>query len=130
MLDWRSDQRHAGYWYDGETVTYYSYDENNYAIVDAPETTMEMITAVNQDYGVDFPAADFFYPTFTDDLIVSSDQIRMLGKKVVDGEPCFHIVATSPSQSIQLWIAADSFNLSVRAVLTDLTAAHMPAVRN
>ncbi len=114
VINSRSDSGHKGYWYDGKTVIYYSYDENNYATVKAPDTILETIDAIHRDYGVDFPAADFFYPKFTDDLIDNSDKVVFLGKKNVEGRDCFHILAIGKSMSIQLWIEDDALNLPVK----------------
>ena len=114
LINSRSDGDHKGYWYDGKTVTYYSYDENNYAAVAAPATILQTIDALSRDYGVDFPAADFFYPTFTDDLIDNSDRIVFLGKKNIEGRDCFHVLATGKTMGVQLWIADDSLNLPVK----------------
>jgi len=114
LINSRSDSGHKGYWYDGNTFSYYSYDENNYATVKAPARILQTIDAINRDYDIDFPAADFFYPTFTDDLIDNTDSIVFLGKKNVDGKDCFHILAAGKSMGIQLWIADDSLNLPVK----------------
>ena len=114
LVNSRSDSDHRGYWYDGKTVTYYSYDENNYAAVKAPATILQTIDAISRDYGVDFPAADFFYPTFTDDLLDNSDRIVFLGKATVEGKDCFHILAAGKTMGVQLWIADDSVNLPVK----------------
>jgi len=117
-IDTRSDNGHKGYWYDGKNISYYSYDENNYATVEAPDTILETIEAVHRDYGVDFPAADFFFPNFTDDLIEGTDRIVFLGKKMVAGKDCFHVMASSKSMGIQLWIADDALNLRVKFCIT------------
>ena len=117
LINSRSDGDHRGYWYDGKTVTYYSYDENNYAAVTAPATILQTIDTISRDYGVDFPAADFFYPTFTDDLIANSDSIVFLGKKNVEGKDCFHILAAGKTMGVQLWIADDSLNLPVKLLI-------------
>ena len=114
LVDSKSDGDHRGYWYNGKTITYYSYDENNYAVIKAPATIMETIEAINRDYGIDFPAADFFYPTFTDDLIANSEKIVFLGKKNVEGRDCFHILAKFKTMGVQLWISNDSLNLPVK----------------
>jgi hypothetical protein len=114
LVDSKSDGDHRGYWYDGKTITYYSYDENNYAAIKAPATIMETIDAINRDYGIDFPAADFFYPAFTDDLIANSEKIVFLGKKNIEGRDCFHILAKFKTMGVQLWIANDSLNLPVK----------------
>jgi len=120
------DQGRKGFWYDGKTVTYYSYDENNYATVKAPDTTIETIDAMHDHYGIDFPAADFFYPSFTDDLIDNTDRIAMLGRATVAGVECFHILGTAPGMNVQLWIADDLLNLPVKMVVADHTKPHAP----
>jgi len=109
---------HRGYWYNGETITYYSFDENNYAIVPAPDNIIATIDSVHNNYGIDFPAADFFYPTFTADVLDYFDDVIFLGKKMVDSEECFHILATNEDMSAQFWIANDAFNLPKKFVLT------------
>jgi hypothetical protein len=114
VVDSKSDGDHRGYWYNGKTITYYSYDENNYAVIKAPATIMETIEAINRDYGIDFPAADFFYPTFTDDLIANSEKIVFLGKANVEGRGCFHILAKFKTMGVQMWIANDPLNLPVK----------------
>jgi hypothetical protein len=101
----------VGYWYDGTYVTYYSYDENNYVTLEAPETTIEMIDTMHENYSFQFPAADFFYPSLTDDMIEQFDSISYLGKKVVRGVECYHIMASNEKLNIQMWISNESFLL-------------------
>jgi hypothetical protein len=108
---------HQEYWYDGEQLFYYSYDENNYAVIKAPATTLQTIDSVNKNYEIDFPAADFFYPTFTDDLIESSDQITLLDDTSVNGKDCFCVLANGKDKRIQIWISNDAFNLPVKYVI-------------
>jgi hypothetical protein len=110
-------QGHRQFWYNGSQLSYYSYDENNYAILDAPPTILQTIDSVNKSFGIEFPAADFFYPTFTDDLIANSDQITYLGQSQILGKNCFHIMATGRETTIQIWISSDAFNLPLRYVI-------------
>lgn len=105
---------HNQFWYNGSQLSYYSYDENNFAVMDAPPTILQTIDSVNKNFGVEFPAADFFYPTFTDDLIKNSDQIAYLGQTRIMGKNCFQILASSKETIIQIWISNDAFNLPLR----------------
>jgi hypothetical protein len=105
---------HRQFWYNGSQLSYYSYDENNYAVLDAPPTILQTIDSVNKNFGVEFPAADFFYPTFTDDLIMNSDQISYVGQTQIMGKDCFQILATNKETIIQIWISCDAFNLPLR----------------
>jgi hypothetical protein len=108
---------HRGFWYNGTQFTFYSFEENNYASVPAPSNIMSTIDTIHKLYGLEFPAADFFYPTFTDDLIAQFDTIAYLGKEDIRGQECFHIIAVSKTMNAQFWIANDAFNLPVRFIL-------------
>lgn len=120
LVNSRGDKGHQGVWYNGSQIAFYSYDENNYALIDAPSDIISMIDSVNHTFGVDFPAADFFYPTFTDDLIDNFDYLRFLGTSVVDGQNSFHIVAKNDEMSVQIWISDDAYLLPVKMVIAYL----------
>ncbi|RPA67234.1 DUF2092 domain-containing protein [Cyclobacteriaceae bacterium YHN15] len=107
------------YWYNGDLLMYYSLTHNHYGFIETPDNIIETIDMVNADYGIDFPAADFFYPTFTDDLLENMDKIAYLGLVSVDGEDCHHIVASGPDQHIQIWLRNDTFTLPLRFVILE-----------
>lgn len=117
---------HRGFYYDGELFTHYSYSENNYTTVEAPSTIISMIDTINSQYGVDFPAADFFYPTFTDDLLENFDKLVFLGNKYVEGKDCFHIAATNDKLNVQLWVANDAMNMPVKMLIIHNDQPHSP----
>ena len=112
------DKGHRGYWYNGKKISYYSFDENNYATIDAPADIISTIRFINLEYGLEFPAADFFYPTFTDDILDQYKNINYLGMSVIDGQECFHILASNENQSLQFWIANDAYNLPKKFAIT------------
>lgn len=64
------------YWYNGDILMYYSTAYNHYGFIETPDNIIETIDMVNLDYGIDFPGTDFFYPTFTDDLLENSESIK------------------------------------------------------
>jgi hypothetical protein len=113
----RNDNKHRGFWYNGHKFVYYSYDENNYAEVDAPYGIIPMIDTIHKLYGVDFSGSDFFYPTFTDDLIERSDRIMYLGKQRVENTDCYHIMAYNDNITIQIWVSAERLTLPVKYVI-------------
>jgi hypothetical protein len=108
-----------GYWYNGDLLMYYSLTHNHYGFIDTPENIIETIDMVNADYGIDFPAADFFYPTFTDDLLENSETVAYLGLVSVNGQECHHILASGPDQHIQLWLKNDTFTLPLRFLILE-----------
>ncbi|WP_194776210.1 DUF2092 domain-containing protein [Pararhodonellum marinum] len=114
----KGPQETHAYWYNGDIVMYYSFTYNRYGFIDAPDNILETIDFVNNEYGVDFPASDFFYPTFTDDLLENSDRVDYIGRVNVDGKECHHIVAKSEDSHIQIWISNDTFVLPMRYVIS------------
>jgi hypothetical protein len=124
LVNSNGDHGHRGYWYDGAYLVYYSYDENNYGRVDAPPTIIEAIDSVHNDYGIDFPAADFIYPTFVTDLLAQSSRVAYLGTVEVAGRRCFHVVATGAAQDVELWIADDAANLPAKYRFRDKDRAN------
>ena len=102
---------HKGYWYNGETLVYYSFKENNYSVVDAPSDIISMIDSINTNFGIEFPAADLFYPDLVDTVIRDFDHISYLGEEEINGVNCFHIMAVNEVTNIQLWITDDAFFL-------------------
>ncbi|HEY6975167.1 MAG TPA: DUF2092 domain-containing protein [Chitinophagaceae bacterium] len=112
------ERGHRGFWYNGSKMAYYSFTNNHYGFMESPPgSTLETISLIHDKYGIDFPASDFFYPTFTDDLIASSDRIEYLGQVDMEGTNCFYVVAKSKDQSVQLWIRDDAFNLPAKMVI-------------
>jgi len=117
LVNFRGEKGHRGFWYDGIHASYYSYDENNFTRLNAPRTIIATIDSLHSAYGIDFPAADFFYPSFVSDLIAQSQRIAYLGTATVAGKECFHIVAASAVQDVQIWIADDATVLPVKYVI-------------
>ena len=100
-----------GFWYNGTSVTYYSFSENNYAKIEAPTDIISTIDTVSINYDLEIPAADFFYPSFTDDVIESFDTIKYLGEKMIGKDACFHLKTTNNEMEVQYWISNDAYNL-------------------
>ena len=121
LIQANGDNGHKGLWYNGKLLVYYSFDENNYAVIDAPSTSLQTIDSIHNNFGIDFPAADFFYPSFTDDLLNMSNQVIYDGLKMVEGKECFHIVARGRNSSVQLWIANDALYLPVKMIIISNT---------
>lgn len=108
---------HKGIWYNGDEIYFYSYDENNYAVVDAQSNIIETIEFINKDYGIEFPAADFFYPTFSDDIVENFTEIRLVGLDHINGLECYHITVNNDIMNVQFWISNDTYNLPAKYVI-------------
>ena len=113
------DKGNRGVWYNGELLTYYSFDENNYVTVDAPDNIIAMADSMYVKYDFKFPAMDLFYPTLADDVLDNFETVKYLGLKMVDGQECFHIMGTSKTLSFQLWISNTAAFLPKRFLFID-----------
>ena len=109
---------HRQCWYNGTQFAVYDYEEKNYGIVPAPATLIGMIDSIHTKYNIDFPAADFFYPAFTDDVLESNDMLAFIGRANINGRECFHILAKNKTTTSQMWISNDAYNLPIRYVIT------------
>lgn len=104
------------YWYDGENLSFYSFDKNIYATVEAPDDILQTIDHVNDEYGIDFPAADFFYPNLTDDILDEFNHVLFVGDDLVDGIESTSIFASNDTNAVQIWIDKAS-NLPLKLVI-------------
>ncbi|MBL8006390.1 MAG: DUF2092 domain-containing protein [Ignavibacteria bacterium] len=110
----RGDKGEKDIYYDGWNLTSYSYNKNQYATAPAPATTMETIEEFSKKYGIEFPAADVFYPDLAGDIMNSSRKLYYLGITEIEGTQCFHIAWKTDKMIIQLWIEKDKFYLPAK----------------
>ncbi|WP_066226122.1 DUF2092 domain-containing protein [Formosa haliotis] len=118
LVKTHSIDKHRGYWYNGELITFYSYSENNYITVEAPDNIISMIDFMHDKFEMDFPAADFFYPSFTDDLIEHFNRISYEGLEVVGGEECALITVENDNMLGKIWISDEAHSLPKQFEIT------------
>ncbi len=108
------------FWYNGEKFAYFLFDKNEYDILNAPDNTLKLIDSINSKYGIYFPAADFLYPTLTDDLLNNYDKLLFFGDAIVDDIDCVLIEASNEELQVQIWIEKES-NLPHKMVIESKT---------
>lgn len=108
------DKGNKEFYYDGKNFIYYSKDINTYSTAPAPPTIIQTIDSIHNTLGIDFPAADFFYPYFVDQLLEMSDNLVNLGITSVNNKKCYHIAGTTIDKTYQIWIADDGTFLPVK----------------
>jgi len=113
-----SKDKHSAYYYNGEVITYYSFKENNYITVDAPNNIIDMIDFMSEKFSMKFPAADFFYPTFTDDILENFDAITYVGLDLLGGEECNLVKIENENLSVKIWISAEAHTLPKQFEIT------------
>jgi len=108
------DRGNKEFFYNGKNFVYYSKDNKIYSSAPAPPTIMQTIDSIHNTFGIDFPAADFFYPYFTDDLLEVSVNLADLGITTVNNKKCFHLAGNTTDKNYQIWIADDGTFLPVK----------------
>ena len=98
-----------GFWYDGSSFAYFSYNKNTYDTVSVAPNIIAAIDQVHNEYGIDFPAADFFYPTFTDDILDDFNEVILAGDENIDDVDCVVILASNDDNVLKIWIEKDSY---------------------
>jgi len=101
---WLDDGAETGYWYDGTDISYYSYGSDTYGTVAAPGNILTAIDFMSENYGIDFPAGDFFYPTFTDDIIDNYSNVWFVGEETIDDIETVLIEAGNADENLRIWI--------------------------
>ncbi len=104
---------------DGKNFYNYSYMLNRYAETKASSSVIGTMDSAHNAFGIDFPAADFFYPSFVSDILETGGTILNLGLTKVFDTECFHIAGKDANgTSFQFWIANDEYLLPVKMVIT------------
>ncbi len=121
------DKGHNALLYDGEMFTWYSYTKNQYAQVDYKGSLIQAIDTLYKSSNVEFPAADFFYPSFVSDILSTGGSLIYLGIIEAEGKPCFHIAGKDEAGTgFQFWISNDELFLPVRLSLIYKTTHGQP----
>ena len=110
------DQR---FFYNGKTLTLYSPREKVYATEAAPDTVERMIDFARETVGIMLPAADLVYrnafPLMTQDVTLAA----VVGKAVIGGVKCDHLLFSRPGVDFQIWIAEGKRPLPHKYVVTE-----------
>jgi hypothetical protein len=106
------------FFYDGKTLTLYNPVEKVYATQSAPDTIEGAVTLARESIGIVFPAADLVYrnayPLLTKDLTVAA----VVGKAVIDGATCDHLLFSHPGADFQVWVEEGKRPLPRKYVVT------------
>ena len=98
------DQGNKGFWYNGSELATFSFTKNTYDTVPVTGNIIEAIDFIHNKYDVDFPAADFFYPSLTDDIMEDFDKVYYMGEQVSGDKTYVLIEASNDNQRLNIWI--------------------------
>jgi hypothetical protein len=107
------------FYYDGKTLTLYNPADKVYATEPAPGTIEEMLDFTRESLGLMIPAADLIYRNAFPLLMQDVTLAMMVGKAVIGGIRCHHLLFSRPGVDFQVWIADSGRPLPLKYVVTD-----------
>lgn len=104
------------FWYNGDKFSYFLFDKNEYDILDAPDNTLKLIDSIHSKYGIYFPAADYLYPTLTDDILDNYDDLFYYDNEKAEDIECVLLEANNDKITVQIWIDK-ALNLPIKMTI-------------
>jgi hypothetical protein len=115
----RGDLIDQDFYYDGKTLTLYNPTDKVYATEPAPGTIEEVLDFTRESLGLMIPAADLIYRNAFPLLMQDVTLAKMVGKAVIGGIRCHHLLFSRPGVDFQVWIADSGRPLPYKYVVTD-----------
>lgn len=120
-VELKGDDKNVFLFYDGKNFTVYAKLLNYYATVPAPPTTDELITKIDNDYGIQVPLVDLFLWGTDQSTIKRITSAADIGPATVDGVTCEHYAFRQEGLDWQIWIQLGDFLLPRKIVIRTLT---------
>jgi hypothetical protein len=115
----RGDLIDQDFYYDGKNLTLYNPSDMVYATEPAPGTIEGMLDFARESLGLMIPAADLVYRNAFTLLMQDVTMAMVVGKAVIDGVRCHHLLFSRPGVDFQLWVADHGKPLPHKYVVTD-----------
>jgi hypothetical protein len=107
------------FFYDGKTLTLYRPSDKVYGTKPAPGTVEEMLDFARESLGLMVPAADLIYRNAFPLLMQDVTLAVVVGKAVIGGVKCDHLLFSRPGVDFQVWVAGGAQPLPCKYVVTD-----------
>jgi len=106
-------------YYDGKSLVIYHPGKKIYSTVDAPATIDEILKFAREKLGIGYPAADLMYSEAYPLLTKNVRSATVIGKEMIDGHRCDHLLFTLPGVDFQIWIPDRGDPLPFKYIVTD-----------
>jgi len=107
------------FFYDGKSLTLYNPSDKVYATKPAPGTIEEMFDFARESLGLIIPVSDLVYRNAFPLLIQNVTLAVVIGKSVIGGTQCDHLLFSRPGVDFQVWVADSGPPLPYKYVVTD-----------
>jgi len=106
-------------YYDGKTLTLYNPSDKVYAREPAPGTIEGLLDFARESLGLGLPVSDLVYRDSFQLLMRDVTFATVVGKAVIGGVKCDHVVFSRPGVDFQVWVADGGRPLPRKYVVTD-----------
>ena len=107
------------FYYNGKTLTLYNPSDKVYASVSTPGTIEETLDFARESLGLAVPVADLVYRNSFPLLMQDVNLAVVVGKAVIGGVKCDHLLFSRPGVDFQVWVAESGNPLPHKYVVTD-----------
>ncbi|NOR86086.1 MAG: DUF2092 domain-containing protein [Bacteroidales bacterium] len=97
------------FWYNGSRFSYFSFEKNSFDTLSVQGNILEAMDFLHHKFGLDFPAADFFYPSLTDDIMDNYYEVLSLNDENIEGVDYLLIQALNKEKSMEIWMEKDTY---------------------
>jgi hypothetical protein len=116
------------FYYDGKTLTLYNPSDKVYATEPAPATIEGLLDFARESLGLAVPAADLVYRYAYALLMQDVNFAVVVGKAVIGGVECDHLLFSRPGVDFQVWVADDGRPLPYKYVVTDTSTPALVSI--
>jgi hypothetical protein len=107
------------FYYDGKTLALHNPSDKVYATESAPGTIEELLDFARESLGLTVPVADLVYRNAIPLLMQDVNFAKVVGKAVIGGVKCDHLLFSRPGVDFQVWVADGGRPLPLKYVVTD-----------
>lgn len=112
--------------FDGKMLTVNNKDSKDYAQIEAPGTTDQLIDVLRDKHGVVAPGADLLISNVYDVMMADVIESAVIGKGVIDGVECDHLAFRNTETDWQIWIESGARPIPRKYVITSKAIGGAP----
>jgi len=124
----RGDLIDQDFFYDGKTLTLYNPSDKVYGRETAPGTIEGVLDFARENLGIMVPAADLIYRDAFQLLMQDVTYATVVGKAVIGGVQCDHLLFSRPGVDFQVWVADAGPPLPYKYVVTDTSTPKLMSI--
>ena len=118
-IERHGDRMDQIFYYDGKTLTLHNPRDHVYATEPAPETIEEMFAFAHEWLGLSVALSDLLYRNSFQLLMQDVTAAAVVGKAVIGGVRCDHLLFSRPGVDFQVWVADAESPLPCKYAVTD-----------